>query len=315
MTVGLPVVSRTYVSWCLDSTRWQRFAPRGDEIVVTTPYKSGTTWMIHIVGHLLFNDLRQREHTTFGRWIDANFQPVDGDLAALEQMPHRRVMKTHLALDALPYDHRLRYIYVGRDLRDIFMSLWNHHTNYTPEMWAKMSDRARDVGVAMAPPPPDDIHRFWHDWITRSQFEWEPPEGYPYWSTLHHLRTWWEYRHLHNILFVHFNDLLADLPREIARVASFLGLERGTDRYAEIASLSSISAMRRDGDLINPGAHFAFRGGPTTFINRGTNGRWRGVLTDPELAQYDWAMWHLPGDAAAWLETGQAAAREAEWSI
>lgn len=38
-----------------------------------------------------------------------------------------------------------------------------------------------------------------------------------FWS---HVRGWWDIRELPNLLLVHFNDLKADLPREIRRVAA-----------------------------------------------------------------------------------------------
>ena len=41
-----------------------------------------------------------------------------------------------------------------------------------------------------------------------------------------------------------------------------------------------------------------------TFINKGTNGRWKGVLDDEDLALYDQAMGKLPADYAQWLENG-----------
>jgi aryl sulfotransferase len=104
MADDLPAVTRTYRSWSIDSTRWQRFDSRPDDIVVATPYKSGTTWMIHIVGQIIFNDLTPRDHKVFGRWPDSNFRPFDEDARDLAAMNCRRVMKTHLALDGLPYD-------------------------------------------------------------------------------------------------------------------------------------------------------------------------------------------------------------------
>ena len=255
MNVTTPTVSRVYRHHLIDSTCWQRFVPRADDVVVATPYKSGTTWMQAIVGHLIFNDLKQRDPHEFGRWLDCSFGPVDEDLADLEAMQHRRVVKSHLALDGLPYYPELRYIYVGRDLRDMFMSLWNHHTNYTPEIQALMSNVAKQFGVTM-PLPPTDIRSFWHEFMTRGYFEWED-DGYPYWSALRHLKTWWAFRHLPNVMFVHFNDLLDDLEGEIARVARFLGISLGAARYKEIAEFVTFAAMKRDAEIVNPGAHFA----------------------------------------------------------
>ncbi len=43
-----PTVTRVYQNHTIDSTRWRRPATRGD-IIVATPYKSGTTWMQAIV--------------------------------------------------------------------------------------------------------------------------------------------------------------------------------------------------------------------------------------------------------------------------
>jgi aryl sulfotransferase len=106
-------------------------------------------------------------------------------------------------------------------------------------------------------------------------------------------------------MFVHYTNLLADLEGEIARIATFLGYDRDADRCAQIAAVTNFAAMKRDAAIVNPGAQYAFRGGPTTFINKGTNGRWRDVLTPAEIALYgETIARELPADAANWLETG-----------
>lgn len=310
---ALPGMERIYQSWILDSTRWQHVSLREGDVVVTTPYKSGTTWMLQLVGQVIFDDLTLRPHGAFGRWIDAAFAPVEQEVAALEAMPGRRVFKTHLPADGLPYDPGVRYIYVARDLRDVFVSLWHHHTHYTPELWAVMTALAERLGVPMAPTPPDDIHVFWREWATRGYFAGEQ-DGYPYWSATRHLQSWWAFRQLPNVMFVHFNDLLADLPAEVGRVAEFIGLPKTPERCAEIADLVCFASMKREAETVTPGSHFGFRGGPATFINKGTNGRWRGVLTPDDLELYDAMQARLPEEAARWLELG-ARARQPEWSI
>jgi aryl sulfotransferase len=51
-----------------------------------------------------------------------------------------------------------------------------------------------------------------------------------------------------------------------------------------------------------------FIGGADTFLFKGTNGRWRDVLTAEELAAYDRAVdERLSPEAAAWLARGRSA--------
>ena len=45
----------------------------------------------------------------------------------MEAQTHRRFVKTHLPVDALVYSPKAKYIYIGRDGRDVLWSLYNHH--------------------------------------------------------------------------------------------------------------------------------------------------------------------------------------------
>jgi aryl sulfotransferase len=48
-----------------------------------------------------------------------------------------------------------------------------------------------------------------------------------------------------------------------------------------------------------------FKGGADTFIHKGTNGRWKDILSEDELTLYRGAMEKtLPTDCARWLESG-----------
>src|SRR5215211_1846721 len=121
MTDAIPEIKHIYQNWMLDSTRWQHFQPRADDIVVATPYKSGTTWMQTIVLHLIFQDLELRDVDQLSPWIDLRWWPLDTILDRIEAQKHRRVVKSHLPLDGLRFFPEAKYIFIGRDPRDVFM--------------------------------------------------------------------------------------------------------------------------------------------------------------------------------------------------
>ena len=125
---------RVYQNHHLDSTRWERYAPRAGDVIVTTAYKAGTTFTQEILLHLLHGlEDPLPERGEISPWIDARFHPgtLDDLYAALEKQQGIRFMKSHLPHDGLPYFEQVRYLVVARDPRDVFMSLSNHHENYT----------------------------------------------------------------------------------------------------------------------------------------------------------------------------------------
>ncbi len=306
MTGRLPRVEHTYQNHLMDSTRWDHVQPRSDDVIIATPIKSGTTWMQSIVLHLIFRDLQPKAINDYSPWVDNRLSPVEEMAAKVEAQTHRRCLKSHLPLDGLCHVEQVKYIVVGRDPRDVFMSLWNHYSAYTPAMFEAMNETPGRVGPPM-PPCPDDIREFWNLWINTGWFDWES-EGYPHWSNFRHVQTWWNYKQLSNILLVHFNDLLADLEGEIARIAAYLVIECPPATLTEIAEMVKFQSMKRDAEKLEPDAHLRFKGGAKTFINKGTNGRWRSVLTASDLEMYDAAVAReLTPDCHRWLEQGRLA--------
>ncbi len=283
---------------------WDDFVPRADDIVITTAYKAGTTWTQQIVGMLIFAGELPQQLPELSPWLDMRVPPREEKLPALEAQTHRRFIKSHLALDGLRFLPECKYIYVGRDGRDVFMSLWNHYRKGNDAFYAVVNDSPGLVGPPL-PRCPDDIHEFWRRWISESSFAWEN-DGWPFWSVFHHLDTWWQYRHLPNLLFVHYNQLKADLAGQIRRIGEFLDIEVSAEKLPIIVERCGFDYMKKNADAIVALAAEVFEGGGKSFINKGTNGRWRGVLTDDELAAYDAAVAErLTPDAAHWLATGE----------
>jgi len=104
---------------------------------------------------------------------------------------------------------------------------------------------------------------------------------------------------------VHFNDLRADPQAEITRIAAFLGIEVPEDQWPTILHQTSLDYMKQQAARMEH-MDMVFQGGGSTFINKGTNGRWKDVLTAEEVRKADEvAARNLTEDCARWLRAGE----------
>jgi aryl sulfotransferase len=305
MSDSRPAVRHTYQNHHLDSTRWNTFKPRKGDIVISTSYKAGTTLMQTIIGNLLYpNDNLPMPATQLAPWLDMRILPLEQVMGAIEANKDRRCIKSHLALDGLPYFDEVQYVMVARDPRDVFMSLLNHYGEHTPAFFEMANNTPGRVGDPF-PPFDGDVHKLWRNWINRGWFAWEN-DGWPYWSHLHHAKTWWEYRHLPNIRLVHYNDLRRDLDGEMKKLARWLNIDVPQERWPHVVNACRFETVKANPEKVTgEGARMMWKEGGNTFIFKGTNGRWKDVLTAEELAMYDAAMKKtLSPDCAMWLEEG-----------
>jgi len=301
-----PQRTRTYQCQHFDSTRWDGYQPRDSDIIVATSYKAGTTWTQAILAHLLFPDGQFPDTpANLSPWLDMNMVPLDVALDTIESQTHRRYIKTHLPLDGMRYEDKVKYVYVSRDGRDVFMSMWNHYRNYTDQMYLDL-DNMPGFEDQPFPRAPDDIHTFWANWISKSYFDNEA-SGWPFWSHFSNVQSWWDYRDLPNIEFFHYNDMLNDLDGEMRRLANYLEIDVPEKYWPSIVDACSFASMKERAVEYTPGGGIFWKGGAQTFINKGTNGRWRDVLSEEELALYELACEkELSADCRHWLENGRS---------
>ena len=99
--VAYPKKSRDLHNMLMDSTRWDGFKFRDDDIVIDTWAKSGTTWTQQIVSQLIFNGAEDLPAMDLAPWLDLRVVPFDETIADLEAQTHRRFIKSHLPADAL----------------------------------------------------------------------------------------------------------------------------------------------------------------------------------------------------------------------
>lgn len=281
----------------LKSTRWNTFNFRDDDIIIATYAKSGTTWTQQIVAQLLHGGAEGINVSRLSPWVEQRILP-DEAIAALDQQTGRRFVKTHLPVDALVYSPKAKYIYVGRDGRDVAWSFHNHQFNATDEMFARYNS-----GLPEGMPPwergsadPRDFYR-----------QWLQGDGFPIWPFWHHVRSWWAIRELPNTMVLHYNDLKRDPEGSIRGIAGFLDIEIDEENWPAIAEHCSFRYMKEHASEIAPLGGALWKGGGQTFINKGTNGRWRDALGAEEVAAYDRkALAELGAECAAWLADGSA---------
>jgi len=100
---GLPQRTRIYQNHHFDSTRWDYFERRPDDVVIATSYKAGTTWTQSIVADLLFPDAALPGPLgEVSPWLDMRVTPLELVLNELKGQTHRRFVKTHLPWTACP---------------------------------------------------------------------------------------------------------------------------------------------------------------------------------------------------------------------
>jgi aryl sulfotransferase len=308
MTSILRAPTREYVTATMDCHRWDGFAPRPDDIVVATYPKCGTTWTQRIVDLLVFQSPDPRPVLQSSPWLDATFfAPIEANLATLSAQSHRRFVKSHMPFDALPVYEGVKYIHVARDGRDACMSFHNHMLGFKPEIRAAILARAPDVGTEPTErmmETPEDPRAFYLQWIGEAEADGGADVSFFDFET-----TYWRERRSPNLLLVHYADLKADLVGEMRRISEYLEIETPESMLAELARAAQFETMKAQGDEMMPELHMAFDRGADRFINKGTNGRWKGVLTDDDLARYHAlvARKFTPAQAA-WTEHGRLVA-------
>ncbi len=280
-----------------DSTIWNDFEFRDDDIVIGTYAKSGTTWTQQIVAQLLFNGRDDLDVAEMSFWLDLRVPPKEIKLPAVNAQRHRRFLKTHLPVDALVFSPQAKYIYIGRDGRDVVWSMYNHHANANALFYQVLNETPGRVGPPIERPPAS-LGQYFHDWLDQ--------DGHPFWPFWENIRSWWEVRHLPNVMLLHFSDLKADMPGQIRRIAEFLSIPTDEARWPVILEHCGFDYMKALAAKTAPLGGAVWEGGAETFINKGTNGRWRDVLSPEECQKYhDLAVRNLGRDCARWLAAGE----------
>ena len=291
-----PVKTREIHSHHFDSTIWNDFDFRDDDIIIATYAKSGTTWLQQIISQLLFEGAEGMEVAEMSPWMDLRVPPKEIKLPFVEAQTHRRFLKTHLPVDALVFSDKVKYIYIGRDGRDVLWSMYNHHSTANESWYDALNNTPGLVGPPLEKPPSS---------VTQYFNEWLDGDGHPWWPFWENVRSWWAIRDLPNVHFVHFADLKRDMAGEIRRIADFLDSPVSEDVWDKILLHCSFDYMKENATQSVPLGGAFWDGGAKTFIHKGKNSRWRDTLSEDEIQRYESrALEELGSECAQWLAEG-----------
>ena len=198
------------------------FQPKPNDIIIATYAKCGTTWLQQIV-----HGLRTRGSMEFDEinsvtpWIEIAFD-VGWDLDA-PQVAEPRVFKSHVSWHDIPKG--ARYIVSFRHYQNAIVS----------------------------------FYRFFEGWFfepgtisleTLTHWRWPRDEAdkQGYW---YHLASWWEQRQNQDVLLLCYEDMQADLPGTVRKIARFMDIILDDDLLEIVTRQSSRDFMLAHGHQFN----------------------------------------------------------------
>lgn len=288
-----------------DSTRWDGYQPREDDIIISTYPKCGTTWTQRIVGMLVYQSDEPFGVQESSPWPDMRLPPPGAMLELAESQTHRRYFKSHLPYDCLPVYQGVKFIHVARDGRDAAMSFHNHKLNYTDEMLERadeiLADDPKFEKNPIVRPNPDPAVHF-HEWILGD----EDHIGDPLCGFWYMENSFWAAKDEPNMLLVHYNDMKKDLDGEMRRIANFLEIEVSEELWPKLVEAAKFESMKAKATELMPTAGDIWQGGGNTFLHKGTNRRWDGVVDQADLDLYDAKVKEeFSPELAHWIEFGR----------
>ncbi|KIN64295.1 Sulfotransferase [Sulfitobacter noctilucicola] len=207
-------------------------------------------------------------------------------------MDHRRCLKSHTPMDGLPLNDHAQYICVFRHPIDAHFSYRKHLRNMQMHFFNLWYPEEDTEGV------------------TFRRFLDGGPEGFdgdamPLAHILRHYSAALALADRPNVALFHYADMCRDLPGTFERVAALLGASYGADVMARLVEAAGFDHMKANAARYAPGGGTGFMKSDADFFDSGTSGKWRGGLSEDEIAKYNAVIEaHLGPEERAWLEFG-----------
>ena len=220
----------------VDPNYQSKIAWRDDDVVVSVPPKSGTTWAMNIV-----HQLREKGDRNFEdilaevTWIEVMdfYSSTEEDMVnKLDNMDNSlpRVLKTHSAPPVLPYNDKVKYVVVARNPEEAIFSMKKFidaHSDDFLKYWG------REPGSMKHP----DLQSYYDNFIKGSGID-KRIFGF--------VSEWWKLRGKENVLMLHYSEMVKDHEGSIKKISDFLGYGPYTDEeWQTVLELTSFQWMKR----------------------------------------------------------------------
>ncbi|HEY1710417.1 MAG TPA: sulfotransferase domain-containing protein [Rhizomicrobium sp.] len=133
-------------------------------------------------------------------------------------------------------------------------------------------------------------------------------DGFPANSVLYLTDTYWQHRHLPNIVFLHYADLTANRDAEMRRLSLALGIPIDEAKWPSLVEAAGFMSMKERAGENAPGAHLGEWANNENFFRKARNAEWRSVLNAENQALYEKvSSERLEPGLKKWLEGGRTA--------
>ncbi|HEY8022614.1 MAG TPA: sulfotransferase domain-containing protein [Thermoanaerobaculia bacterium] len=228
------------------------YRSRPDDVFVVSFPKSGTTLLQMMLYQMTTDGSLDIPH------IDAVCPWFESDLRAgagrcFEALPSPRIFKSHLRRRRLPATGR--FLYIARDLHDVAIASYHH--------------------VCLVTGKDEDFEPF-VGWFLSGRGE--------HGTWFAHLESWWPHRNDPDVLFLLFDEVVADPAGTARRIARFCGLRVDERHMPRIVERCGLGFMKRHGAKLDPRLQRISRR-PEEFFREGRPGSGRRELTAAQRAR------------------------------
>ncbi|SCL58153.1 Sulfotransferase domain-containing protein [Micromonospora chersina] len=188
-------------------------------------------------------------------------------------------------------------VVVGRDPRDVAVSMSHHRANLDGSVLARLLAVAGPTHEGPRPPRPSDPRLRVLEWIDQDLRE-----------TVRHLADAWSRRDDSQVVLLHYADLSRDLAGQMRLVAARLGVDVPESRWPELVRAATFGDMRQRAGQLAPDEGLGLFSDNGRFFRSGSSGQWRQLLTEADEAHYQRRLAALaPADLRQWLHHGGGA--------